>query len=1028
MFCDLVDSTTLALRLDPEEMRKVYSSCQELVSNCANKCGGFVAAGFGDGALIYFGFPQQHENDAERAINAALQILEGANELVLIDNYRPRFHIGIATGHVVIGETIQARGAIEFDVTGETPILASRLQTVAEPGSIVISSETRRLTAGLFKYRDLGRLSLKGFAQPVQAFEVLGKTATESRFEALRGKITTPLFGREQELEYLAQRWEQAKHNHGQVVLLSGEPGIGKSRLTMMFSKQLADVPHTRFRYFCSPIQQGSPFHPIITQIEHVAHIARDDTTSRKLEKLREILAPGPTHEDDSILIADLLSLIADRNDPRLPPTPQRRREKTIRALLRQLDFLAAQRPLLLIFEDAHWSDPSTLQLLELLIKRMPALRALLIVTFRPEFVHNWSGAAKESDSYIGQLALTPLAHPHCVQLVEAIAGRGALFPGVIRKILERADGIPLFLEELTQTVIEAGNDQPGKIGGPASIDVPMTLHASLMARLERFSDAKAVMQIGAAIGREFSYDLLKSIAEKPEWELRAALDQLAESGLLQRRGTAHETTYLFKHALLQEAAYNSILRHMRPKLHRRIFDVLKQDFPESEKLHPDVLAHHCSEARMIEEAASYWLKAGQYALGRSANVEANDWLHRGLKMVGELPQGEPRYRLELDLCVVLARSFFTTIGYTSEATIQIVERARRVCDLLGEPPQLAGVLNGQWVCALMRSDLRVAQERAQEMLTLGEARKKNILIVLGCRSAGITCFARGEFVEARAHLERGLALYDRADQPAYASLALWDVEVLMLSYLSFVLAYLGCADQARAACERNLARARELSQAISMAHALAGFSLTQLLLRAPENVIKPLDELEKLNEEHALFYYRSFLQIYRGWAASELGEPQNGIELIKHGLTLHWASGSRLYEPDIHRWLASAYVRAGQYEAGLEHLDEASRLAEATEAYGDDGEVHRVRAEILLALGNSEAAEASYRAALKAAERRGAGLWRLRSATGLARLLDLRGVRSEARRVLQGAYKPVSEGFDTPDVKEARALLDQLI
>lgn len=1031
MFCDLVDSTALVSRIDAEEMREVYRSSLKLVSELATKSGGFVAQGFGDGALVYFGFPQAHENDAELAIGAAMEILEAANELVLLDNYRPRFRIGIATGHVVIGETIQAEGVIEFDVTGEPPNLAARLQALAEPGTIIISSETRRVAGGLFKYRDLGRLNLKGFAHPVQGFEVLGRAATESRFEALRGAVASQLFGREEQIEFLMQRWKRAKNKQGQVVLLSGEPGIGKSRLAMMLFQRLENEPQARLRYYCSPIHQGSPFHPIITQIERVAHITRDDSATRKLEKLKQLLTPGAAREEDVTLIADLLSMIPEGSNLRLPSAPQRRRAKTIEALLHQLRAMAAQQPLLLLFEDAHWSDPSTLELLDLLIQRIPSLRALLIVTSRPEFVHHWTKAGVgDSEPYVSELVLTPLAKDHCVQLIEAVAGRGALFPGVIRKIIERADGIPLFLEELTQAVVETDKDQSAGSavhGGAGGVDVPMTLHGSLMARLERLSDGKAVMQIGAAIGREFSYELLSAVAEKPQWELTAALEQLSESGLLQRRGTGRDTAYVFKHALLQEAAYASILRHMRPKLHRRIFEVLKRDFPETERLRPNILAHHCSEARMVEEAVGYWLKAGQYALSRSANLEAVDWLRRGLDLVGELPEGELRSRLELDLCVVLTKAFFTMTGYTSRETIEMVERARRVCDRLGQPSQLSGVLNGQWVSAFIGNDLLVAERHAEEMLALGAATKNPVLSVLGYRCAGLNGFARGEFLKARENLERGLALYDPAHAPIYGLVALEDVQVLMLTYLSYVLVYLGSFDQARVIREKAFVRARAVGQAHSMAHAYNALALTELLLRNPESALKAVDELEKLNEEHALFYYRAFAVIFRGWALADLGQPQEGIPLMERGLMIHRASGARLYEAEIRRWLAAACLRGGRHQEGLDQLKEASSIQTTTESYGDEGEVHRIRAEILAALGDDAEAEKSFYAALEAAERRSSGLWRLRAATGLARLLERQGEIETARVQLKNAYGRVTEGFDTPDVREAKAVLDQL-
>lgn len=1018
MYCDLVDSTTLVQTIGAEKARDVRKAALGLIKELAEDAQGYVAGYFGDGAFVYFGYPQARENDATAAIKAAIKIVEEAAEL-LIHDYRPRFRIGIATGNVLI-EEIQASGAAEIYVTGDAPNLAERLQRAADAGTIYISSETqqlaerrRKLDGIAFNYVDRGRLSLKGFRQEIQAYQVLGETVAEGRFETLRGAAVSPMIGRHKQLKELCDRWQSAKKGKGQVVLLSGEPGVGKSRLTMKLSEEVANDPHTRLRYFCSPSHQGSPFQPVITQIERVANIVGNDDPSSNMDKLDRLLLPGGSHAEDVLLIADLLSVLPKDQESRLPAAPKRRREKTVQALLRHLRSLAERQPVLITFEDVHWSDPSTLELLDLVIEHIPKMRVLLIVTFRPEFQKRWS------KPHVNQIELVPLADDQCIELIEAIAGKGRLSPEDKQEILKSAEGIPLVVEELAQGTVELG-----KV--PKAEDRPI-LRNLLQARLYHFTRLRAVLQIGAVIGREFSYELLRLVAGKPEDELGDALEQLSKAGLLQCRRSSRETTYLFKHALLQQEAYNSLVSVTRYNLHRRIVDCLIRHFPETLDSRPDLLAHHCAEANMIEDAAGYWAKAARYALSRSANVEAIGWANRGLKVVEQLAEGELRYRLELDLCTVLTRAYITKVGYTSQDTVNTVERARRLCDLLGEPEQLAGVLNNQWVCPFIRGELNAALKRAKEILKLGKARKKRVMTVLGYRSLGLTYFALGKFTQARRHLELGLARYRPADQDAYARLALEDVHVLMLAYLSFVLTYLGHFDKARVARDKTFTGARAVKQAYSMAHALHALALTKLLTNAPEDMIGPLDELEKLNEEHALFYYVAFVPTYRGWAFSELGRTKEGVALIESGVETHCKTGSRLYEPEFRRWLACAYLRAGQYDKGLAELDHAAEIAKQTGSLGDEGEWHRVRAELLAARGDQAGAETAYRAALKAANRHKAKLWTLRAATGLARLLNDQGKRPQARTVLKGVYRWFTEGFDTPVLKDARSLLDQL-
>jgi class 3 adenylate cyclase len=620
MFCDLVDSTMLSARLDPEDMRDVlrvyHDGCASVVKNFE----GFVAKYMGDGVLVYFGYPHAHEDDAERAVRAGLALVEtiGATALPLPGELKLQMRVGIATGLVVVGDLIGSGVAQEEAVVGETPNLAARLQGLAAPNTVVIAADTRRLTGGLFEYCDLGAATLKGFADPVRAWQVVGPSAIESRFEALHAaSTTTPLIGRDEELDLLMRRWQQAKEGEGRVVLLSGEPGIGKSRVTEAIEERLIGESHIRLRFFCSPYHGETALHPIISQLEHAAGFERDDNAERRLGKLEAILTPKPKDMKQAIaLLADLLSIGGDRYPP-LNLNPQRRKEGTLEALFAQLAGLAAHRPVLMVFEDVHWIDPISLELLELTVERIPSLRVLLVITLRPEFQSPWTG-----DAHVTTLELNRLDRRHGTELVKRLTGNKQLPSAILDQITAHADGVPLFVEELTKAVLESGllrdaGDRYVLTGPVPPLAIPTTLHASLMARLDRLAPIREVAQIGAAIGREFSYELLAALVPLPESTLQEAVERLVHSELVFCRGRPPSATYTFKHALIRDAAYATLLRSRRQELHARIAKVLEDRFPETVELHPEILAHHWSQAGLVEKAAFYagrtWLHADGY-------------------------------------------------------------------------------------------------------------------------------------------------------------------------------------------------------------------------------------------------------------------------------------------------------------------------------------------------------------------------------------------------------------------------------
>ena len=621
MFCDLVGSTALSMRLDPEDLREVVGAYHRGVAEVVRSFDGFVAKYMGDGVLAYFGYPVAHEDDPERAIRAGLAAIEAVCGLQTPGPLHVR--IGLATGLAVVGDLIGSGAAEERSVVGETPNLAARLQALAEPDTIVIAENTRRLVGTLFEYQNLGEVELKGLTTPVPAYRVLGESGTGSRFEALRSG-QTPLVGREEELELLRRRWSQAKAGAGRVILISAEPGIGKSRLAETFHATLAGEPHTRLRYFCSPYHQDSGLFPFIGQLERAAGFERKDGPAVRLEKLETLVAANMPAQGDLELLAELLALPWDDRDPAPDLTPQRKKEKTFDALMHQIAGLAEQQPVLMIFEDLHWADPSSRELLDLIVEQIERMSVLLIATSRPEFQAPWADRAHATT-----LSLRRLGRDESGRLIRELVGGVADMPiAVIEEIVERTDGVPLFLEELTKAVLE--NAAVGTIPA-ASATVPVTLHASLMARLDRLGPiAKEVAQAGAAIGREFSYELLAAAAQRTEAELQDGFGRLVAAGLLFQRGLPPEASFLFKHALVQDTAYSMLLRGPRQALHMRIAEVLEQRSPSLADTQPEILAHHFTEAGLLEKAVAYWCRAGRQSEAKAALVEAVAQLRRG--------------------------------------------------------------------------------------------------------------------------------------------------------------------------------------------------------------------------------------------------------------------------------------------------------------------------------------------------------------------------------------------------------------
>jgi predicted ATPase/class 3 adenylate cyclase len=1022
MFYDLAESTTIASQLDPEDLGDVIGAFHRCVSEQVKQLGGFVARYVGDGALVYFGYPQAHENDPERAIVAGLAAVNAVSRLTLLNGYRPSLRIGIATGLAIVGDIVGTGVCPEQDIAGEAPNLAARLQAVAEPDSLVICAKTQRLSGGLFDYSDLGELALKGFPEPQRVWRVIGKAAVDSRFEAQRAGGVTRLIGRRHELATLLCCWRRARAGSGQVVLLSGEAGIGKSRLASILFERLTGKAHT-LRYFCSPHQQGSPLAPCISQLERAAGLQREDNSARKLEKLEAFL-PAQSREGETVaLLADLLSIPPSPRHPLLRLTPQQRRERTLDVLVRQIELLSRQGPVIALFEDVHWIDPTSAELLDRLVERIPRLPVQLVITFRPEFQAPWGRP------HVTPVTLAPLSRQQGLSVVEEVAGGGALPQELLDEIVTRADGVPLFLEELTKAIIEARGPREARESfadqrARRDVAVPTTLHASLMARLDHLGSAKEVAQIGAAIGREFSFEMLAAVARKDQAELDTALRQLVNAGLVFRRGEPPNASFLFKHALVQDTAYSTLLRSTRRNLHARIVESLERLFPDAGLARPELIAHHYTEAGLVWEGAGYWLKAGQQALARSALVEAAAQLRKGLDVLAHCPESAERNRHELESQIALGKVLIATKGHAAADTGQTFARARELCDLLDQPPQIVSVLHGQWTHALLRAELRAARRRAGELLCLGEARGEQIWQVMGYRCFGVTSFPLGEFQTACDYLNRGLELFDPTRRSAFNQWTVDDVQIVMMYYSSWALLYLGHLDQARQRCDAALAEARRLAQPYTLAHALIASTLIRLILEEYEDAQHLLSEVLTVAEEHGISYFKVVGTLFHGRCLVELQCPHEAIERLTRSLAFYRASGSSLYLPTFLTYLAAAYKKAGKPRQAMEQLAEAMEIVERTETRCDEADMYCLKGEVQAMTGDPTGAEGSFRKSLAVARRQSARLFELRAAISLAQLWSDHARRADARDLVMSVRNRFTEGFDTTPLKKAQQML----
>lgn len=1026
LFCDLVGSTELAARLDPEDLREIIRAYQGACAGAIVRFEGHVTRFVGDGVLACFGYRLAHEDDAERCVLAGCMIVDSVRKLRLPHNIRLQVRVGIESGLVIVGDLIGPMATDEQAVIGETPNVASRLQALAESNDVIIGPGTRRLLGRQFDLIELGPQRLKGIAKPLPAWRVVGESTAESRFVAASSSSPTAgLIGREQELALLLDRWEQAASGEGQIVLLSGEAGVGKSRLAEGLCQRIAHRQRTVVRYQCSPYHQSSPLHPVIRQLECAAHFAPDDALDIKLDRLVQLLGSGNSN------VSIFVSLLSIPPGPRCPETdmdPQLAKEKTFSALLDQLAGIASVQPVLILLEDAHWIDPTTQEFFGRIIDLVRELPVLILVTFRTDFVVPWRG-----HRHMTALLLNRLGRRYSEIMVRQVAAGKALPQGVVKDIIARADGVPLFIEELTKTVLESGlSDKSvelaGEIRAPASVGIPETLQGSLMARLDSLGPAKEVAQIGAVVGREFSYDVISAAKLCGAADLDKALRRLIESELIHVQGDAPRLTYAFKHALVQEVAYAALVRDRRQLIHSAIARAMEERFPETANADPQLIAHHHTEAGQWASAVDWWHRAGLQALGRSSNSEALSHLGKAIELLGNLTESSDRDSLELDLRLRLGSALKGTKGYAVPEFESNYERASALCERIGDQVRLFPSLDGRWLSSFCRGDMPTAAARAQHLLDAANIQENSGPRMNGHLVLGITQSFRGNGLAARASLEKAFALYDPQKHASDTQLYGRNPKVCSLCYQSFALQQLGYPVQAAKALGQAKTLAAETGHFATTALALLFGCIAAVLRRDPAALKEPANELLALSRQHGSQYWELHGQTFVAQFQATEGHLEEALDRIRRCFSGWQARDSAFMRPWLKLMEAELLGNLGRQLDALRHLDEAQELIERTEIRFCEPELHRLRAGTLSARGASDAeVEACFEEAIRIARGQSAKFWELRAASNWARFCRERQRHAQARQLLSEVYNSFTEGFDTPDLQEARALLDSL-
>ena len=1032
MFCDLVGSTAISARLDPEDLSSVFGAFQKACVSAVTAFGGSIAKYMGDGALVYFGYPEAHEDDAERAVRAGLALLDTVAAMRLPLPVRPQVRIGIATGLVVVGELIGEGGAQERVAIGETLNLAARIQAVASPDSVVVAELTRRLAGVAFDYEDLGPHELKGIPDAARLWRVTGESGTRGRFDSRTAKGLTPLVGRAEEIGLLRRRWDYAKEGDGQLVLLSAPAGFGKSRLTLSFREHLDDSSVTCLQYFGSPFHVNSPFYPFIRQLERAAGIVRTDTAVEKLHKLEGILeGSAESRIEDVPLLAALLSIPFEERYPRLQITELVQKQRTMELLVDQLVLISRRSPVLVVFEDAHWIDPSSLELMNSAIRRVANLPVMIVVTHRPEFPSPWSDLGHAT-----VLKLNQLGRSQVVELVHKAARGKALPEAIIEQIATKSQGIPLFIEEITRSILESGDleefrDRYVLRQSIREFTIPATLQDSLIARLDRLGSAKDVVLTASIIGREFSHELIEAVSSVSQATLLADLERLVQSDLLEQRGTPPQSRYIFKHALILDAASQSVLKARKRELHQRIAEVFRSRFPEVVANEPELLAHHYTEANVVDRALAFWRQAADRAVARLAYVEALGHVDKAMKLVASLPEGTTRDEWELGFLVIEGPSRMALDGWDSPAAERLYEAARTVAERLGRPAEMFRSIWGLWMGAHSSGQHVRAHELYREVFELLKQTNDPEYMVQAHHAGGSQMVAEGVPRVALAHVDQlltnyrmdvhgNLALMYGAHDPACCSLGMRALSLAMLGYL----------DQALVESDKALELSERLGHKPSISHTHMFRSELSIILNRVEEAEAHLNTSISLAKKYSLAAYLNAADLMHGLVRALRGEVEVGISQAEAALvTLMSVPSRRFHLPIRIAIVGRAKMAGGDIDGALALFDTALEAASSTGERWYEPEMLRLKAEMLLAQPDhhATAAEQCLTAAIGLAQEQEAKLWELRAATTLAKLWKQQGRRGDARDLLAPVLGWFTEGLGTKDVEGAAALLAEL-
>jgi class 3 adenylate cyclase/predicted ATPase len=1019
MFCDLVGSTQLAQKLDPEDLQKLLDAYRRECSTAIRRYGGEVARYLGDGVMAFFGWPYAHEDDAPRAVHAALEIVSGVTKISGPVTLACR--VGISSGPVLVSETTRSTASWSMDAVGETPNIAARLQTLAAIDTVLISESTRRLVSAVFDLQNLGLQELKGVAEAVYVYRVLAAKNAGSRFEAAHSGPLAPLIGRSSELSLLLDRWKKIKEGDGQVILLSGIPGVGKSRLLHELKSHIQHEPHILLHHQCSPYHSQSAFFPVIEQIEKAAQLSAREADADKIAKLKAYL-PRLTNNsvEPVLLIANLLS-VSTENHELSEFTPQQIKNRTISTVVDTLLAFSLQRPTLCIFEDAHWVDPSTLELLDLIISRIGRARVLLIVSCRPEFRPPWIGHAN-----ITVHSLTRLSKTEVRTLIRDLVQGRSISEELVDQIIEKADGVPLFIEELTSSMFSAPlrtQASSHRTAQPALLRVPETLSDALMERLDRVAPSRKVVQIAAVIGREFSYDVLAAASRLNEEEMVSVLSQLEQADIIYRIGISPSVRFAFKHALLRDAIYDSLLRSKRQQVHSDIATILKNDYPELVENQPEILAHHYQEAGNHQLAIRCWFESGQRALAHSANVEAIANFRNALQLLNALPETSERTKQELDIQLALGIPLIAVQGYAPAETREAFSQARALCLRLGNIPEYFQALFGLWGHSWMGGKNDDALQMADEFLSQSRALSDPVLPMVAHRVMGSTLLTIGDFQSSANHFEEAIRLsLSKGKQPLY-NLYMVEPQAASLLLLSWDLWFLGYPDQSLSRVSEALALAQDIGHPYTIAFAHYMTSVVHLLRGEADRAFESAEKSFEMSQEQRFSLYVTLSRISRGRALGDLGRFGEARAEIVLGIDEARRRGIGFMRPMMDSWLAEMHAKAGENERALSIVEGA--LADIGDVTGRswETELHRQRAQIILALNPSKSREAeSYLTkSIEVARGQSAKSLELRAATSLAELWRTQGRLDEARALLEPIYGWFLEGAETADLRRAR-------